>query len=94
MAITAKLDCIGKDGTGYVAYVQYLDGENIVDTASYRYDPDDDSEFREKVGAKVLEMSDATAAVKAQAEAAIVEVVTEKHAELEAAAKITEVITK
>jgi hypothetical protein len=91
MAITAKLDCIGKDGTGYVAYVQYLDGENIVDTASYRYDPDDDSAFREKVGAKVLQLSDSTEAVRAQAETAIAEVVTEKHAEIAAAATITEV---
>jgi myo-inositol catabolism protein IolC len=93
MAITAKLDSMGKDKTGYVAYVQYLDGEKVVDTGSYRYNPDDDSEFREKVGAKVLQLSDATAAVKAQAEAAIAEIVTEKYAEIEAA-KTTEVIKK
>lgn len=94
MAITAKLDCIGKDKTGYVAYVQYLDGETVIDTGSYRYNPDNDSDFRERVGAKVLQLSDDTATVKAQAEQTISEVVTEKHAEIAAATKITEVITK
>lgn len=74
MAVTAKLDCIGKDATGYVAYVQYFDGENIVDTASYRYDPDNEAPFREKVAAKLLQMSESLDAVKAKAEQALTEV--------------------
>ncbi len=75
MAVTAKLDCIGKDATGYVAYVQYLDGENIVDTASYRYDPDNEAPFREKVGAKISQMSESFDAVKAKAEQALAEII-------------------
>jgi hypothetical protein len=86
MAVTAKLDCIGKDTTGYVAYVQYLDGENIVDTASYRYDPDNEAPFREKVGAKLAAMSESLDAVKAKAEQALTEVME--------AATITEVTKK
>lgn len=66
MPIKAKHDCTVRDGAGYVTYIKYYDGDNLVATGSYKYDPNNDEEFKKKVKAKVTELENNLEAAKSQ----------------------------
>lgn len=85
MAITAELDCIGKSGaTDYVAYVKIFKDGLLVDTPCIKYNPVDDKSFREEIGKRILNAENSVEAIKAQAAAALDEVVKTQITEIEA----------